>query len=324
MATSGSDDFNLTADSIVTEICDRLQLIPTGGTVPGEVYDSIVRTLNLMLKTWQTDGVYLNLTKELYLFTTAEQQSYQMGNSSAEKIVSSYLDTTISADELSGQTTISVTSSSGMAASDVIGIELDDNTMHWTTISSVPGATSVIINAALPSDAASGNMVYTYDPADAVTNKPFEISSVRVRPEGSLDNEIKVYPKSRRVYFNIPNKAATGTPIQYYVDKQNSYIKLYIYPTVAYTKSVMALTCQLRIQDIDASTNDMDLPQEWLDTIILCGCVAVAPKFGKVQAISELVAGTTSIANQAMLNYKKLKNTMQEYTSIKIRPWIRR
>lgn len=324
MTTSNSRNFTLTAVDVVEEIAEKLQLIPTGGTVPGELYTSIVRSLNLMLKQWQTDGIYLNLTKELFMFTTEAQQSYQLGGGSTERVVSQYLDTTLSADEASGQTTLSVTDSSDMAALDVIGIVLDDGTMHWSTVASVPDSTSVTINAALPSDAASGNKVYTYDPDDAVTDKPFEISSLRVRQEGSLDSEVKVYPKSRRVYYNIPNKAATGTPIQYYVDKQNDYVNLFIYPTVADCKNVLSLSVELPIQDIDNSTDNFDLPQAWLNTIVLNGCVEVAPKYGKVQAISEMVSGSVSIAIQAQLAYKKLRSSMQEYTAIKVRPWIRR
>ena len=44
--------------------------------------------------------------------------------------------TTLDADEAASQTVLSVTSTSGFANSDNIGIELDDGTRQWTTISS--------------------------------------------------------------------------------------------------------------------------------------------------------------------------------------------
>lgn len=322
MPTSGSTNFNLTAEEIVTEICEQLCIIPIGGTVPGELYTSIIRTLNLMLKDWQMDGIFLNLEQQAYIFLNPDQQSYQLGGSGADKAVTDYNYTYISSDEASGQTTLSVTSSSDMAVNDVIGIQLDDGTLHWSTITNVPTSTTVTINNALTDDASANNIVYTYDPANVI-GRPIEVSDVQLHIFSS-GNDLKVYPIAKRKYNNIPNKSATGQPFQYFIDKQNSYTKLHIYPTSSSVDRILQVTIKRVIEDLDSSVDSVDMPQEWLKTIVSCGCIEVANKFNKAPQVSEGTAGSTSIAAIADKAYRKLKGSMQEYTSIKFRPRIRR
>jgi len=73
--------------------------------------------------------------------------------------VSDGTDTTLSGNEAAGQTTLSMTSIAGFADDDFVGIVLDDGTMHMTQINGVPGAGAIVIDVALPSAAASGNVV---------------------------------------------------------------------------------------------------------------------------------------------------------------------
>jgi hypothetical protein len=72
------------------------------------------------------------------------------------------VETTLSAAEASGQTVISVTSSTGMTAADVVGIKMDDDTIHWSTIASVDSGVQITIDDATDDTAASGNKVYAY------------------------------------------------------------------------------------------------------------------------------------------------------------------
>lgn len=72
------------------------------------------------------------------------------------------IETTIGADEATGQTTITVASSTGMTAAEKIAIILDIGTIHATTVSSVTNSTTIVIDDALTGKASSGNRVYTY------------------------------------------------------------------------------------------------------------------------------------------------------------------
>lgn len=319
MATSNSVNFNLTVEEIVSEIMEQLAIVPPGGTVRGEDYTSCVRTLNLMIKSWQMSGIYLWTESEGYLFLNPSQTNYDLGGSTPDRAVTDYVATTLSAAEASGQTTLSVTSSAGMAALDVVGIELEDGTMQWTTISSVPDSTSIIINAALTDDAESGASVYTYDPDDVIS-RPLDITSVRIRL--NQDNDVKIYPVPKKVYFNIPNKSAEGQPIQYYVDKRRDHSQIYFYPTPSTVDNVVHFSYRRVLEDLDSSVDDFDFPQEALLAIVYNGCVHIAPKYGKSQNISEVASGSPSIASLAGYYYKLLENNNQERASLTIRPWV--
>lgn len=68
--------------------------------------------------------------------------------------------TTLSGDEATGQTVISVSSTNRIAAGDSITIYLDNDQTHTSTVDSI-GSGTVTISTALPSPASSGNHVST-------------------------------------------------------------------------------------------------------------------------------------------------------------------
>lgn len=62
-----------------------------------------------------------------------------------------------------GATTLSVTSTARMSASDDIGVYLSDGDLHRNTIVSVDDATTLTLSSALPGSVASGAKVIDYD-----------------------------------------------------------------------------------------------------------------------------------------------------------------
>jgi hypothetical protein len=72
------------------------------------------------------------------------------------------LTTTTSAAASAGDTTLSLTSSSGMSAGHVLGIMLDTGSIHRATVNTVPNSTSVTLTAALPYSVSSGAVVTDY------------------------------------------------------------------------------------------------------------------------------------------------------------------
>ena len=59
MATSGSIDFSLTRDDIITEALEQLGVLGSGETANTDDVVSASRTLNMMTKAWQADGLTL-------------------------------------------------------------------------------------------------------------------------------------------------------------------------------------------------------------------------------------------------------------------------
>ncbi len=64
---------------------------------------------------------------------------------------------------------------------------------------------------------------------------------------------------SRDSYINIPNKATTGRPTQFFIDRQlTSVIK--VWPTPENSTDVLKFDVLTRIDDADAVTNTVDVP----------------------------------------------------------------
>ena len=94
---------------------------------------------------------------ELVLITNVT--FYKWSTSATEwQYVSNGTSTTLSGNEASGQTVLSVTSETGFAAGEHVGIILNDGTEHKTTVASTAAGT-ITVDDALPSDADSGNTV---------------------------------------------------------------------------------------------------------------------------------------------------------------------
>ncbi len=105
--------------------------------------------------TYQFERV--NGTSILTLITT--EAFYRWDATASEwQYVSNGTSTTLSGNEASGQTVLSMTSVAGFQVNEYVGITLDDGTQHQAQIDAVGGA-DITIDVALPSAAASGNAV---------------------------------------------------------------------------------------------------------------------------------------------------------------------
>ena len=138
MATSGSANITASRDNLITEALQILGVVEEGGTPSSNQLSDTARTLNYLVKSWQSDGLHLWLNEEIVIFPVKNQETITFGASGDRMCLSSELVTTkLNGDHSSGATSITVDSTTDMAASDVIGIVTDDDGIHWTTISSV-------------------------------------------------------------------------------------------------------------------------------------------------------------------------------------------
>lgn len=311
MATSGSVDYNRTAEQIIRDALELLGVIGTHENLEGNDYTTCLNTLNIMIKAWQSQGLHLWTEKEGVLFLNDSQVAYQLGGTGADEASSEIIATTLSGDEAAGQTTLSVTDTSSMAASDNIGIVLNSGTIFWTTISSLT-STTVTVASGLTTAASSGQPVYAYTSA---IGRPLHISQVRLIDSEGVETELR--PLSRLQYFRIPNKTQTGVPSQYYIDKQTSYTKMYIHPVSEDSTNRLRFSYKRIMEDIDSSTDDLDFPQEWIACLTYNLAVWVAPKYNLEEKCG---TGPTSIAVLASQSLKALKEWDQEQVPMYFRP----
>lgn len=101
----------------------------------------------------------------------------------------------------------------------------------------------------------------------ALSAKALRVLSVRRRVSG---NDVPLIELSREEYYDLPTKAATGTPNSFYYDPQRTTGTVYLWPTPDagfVANGSLRYTYRRVIEDIDAQGNDLDLPQEWFEAI---------------------------------------------------------
>src|SRR3990167_1844918 len=166
MATSVSVDFSVSRDTIITRAWQLLGVVEEGGTATANQITDGTSWLNLMVKNWQIDGLHLWSLEHIVLFPVKAQRKYSFGTSPSRMCKDQELiQTELNGSHASGATTLTVDSTTGMAISDKIGIQTTSSGITWTTISTIPSATSLTIAAGLDGIVADNNNVYTYTTA---------------------------------------------------------------------------------------------------------------------------------------------------------------
>tara|TARA_B100000214_G_scaffold353994_1_gene310488 strand:- start:1389 stop:2060 length:672 start_codon:yes stop_codon:yes gene_type:complete len=79
------------------------------------------------------------------------------------------------------------------------------------------------------------------------------------RTEGSVTTDLSMRRLSRSEYLNIPVKATTGRPSQFFLDKQNSPV-LKIWPAPENSTDILVFNKIVRMDDADTAINTMDMP----------------------------------------------------------------
>lgn len=303
---SGSTDFNMTRNAIVTDALVLLGAFEEGETPGAEAFTYGIRQLERMVKHWQGQGTHLWSRREATLFVTPSTASYELGPSSSAHAAedNDIARTTLSADEASGQTVISITSTTEglvtMVAGDKVAIVLDDDTFHWTTIVSVDSSTQITITVATTGAASSGNKVYAYTNDLA---RPLRIIDVRRRDETS-DQDTPIIVQSHEEYFRLPNKTNEGETniVYYHPEHRNARGTVYLWPIPNTVDRTMRMSCLLPLQDFDASGNNADLPTEWLDTIVWSLAKRLLPSYGAAgKASAAMITQGASAMLQEML-----------------------
>ncbi len=275
MATSNSYNFTQNRNEIISDALITLGVYRPGATIATNDYNFCSNWLNKIAKAWDRKGIHMWTKVEGTLFLRDGVNTYTLSASSTDKAGDDCIETTLSA--AGSGTSLTVTSTTGMTAADNIGVVLDDNTLHWTTIVSVDSSTALTITSALASAAASGNNVFTYT---RQCTFPIDISSARFRNSDGTDRP--VFLRSRDEFMNIPTKTAEGKINQVcYVTNNIDSGTMYVWPTPDSVSDRLRFSYSRRIQDFDTSTDNADIPVEWLECLTKALMAAVAPAYGK-------------------------------------------
>lgn len=311
MATSGSTNFSVAANTLVQNAFQIAGVYGVGRSLSAEDQSLAFSLLNMLIKTWSTKGLHLWSKERAYIFPVQYQSEYSLGSGAYACLKSDAVISTVSASEAAGQTSISVTSSAGMAASDVVGVVLDSGAVHYTTISSVTDSTTIVLNSALPSVASAANLVYTYT---TVLGKPLRMHSVR-RIEGSGSSETSLAMELRSVsdYDDITNKNSRGVSTLASYRPANTSGKFNVWPVLSSGKYYFEATIERALEDIDTSADDFDFPQEWLEPLTYQLALRLCLPFGRSERYTQLLPIASDL-------YEQLLDFDHEITDVQLVP----
>lgn len=264
-------------------------ILGVGETPTADDNSVVVEALNVMLKAMQGDGLRLFARKRLSLLPEKAKHKYTVGT---DHITYSYTKTAVKVASIAAATAIDVDSTTGMAASDYIGIELDDGTIHWTTVSSVTDSDTVVIASGLPSAAAIDNVVFFYR---TKADRPLRLIQAWVR--SATDNDAPITSVSQEEYYAISNKTSDGHISQMFYDPQLTGV-FYVWPETNDVTDTVEMIVQKPFDDMDSSTNTLDFPVEWTEAIKYGLAARVAAEFQVPQKRLEYLTIQAEIMKQ--------------------------
>lgn len=277
MATSGSWDFSLTASAVIQAAFEDLGLVIPGGTVASASQTMALRRLNMLAKQYQGrtqgwPGMPVHTRQRVTLFLAKGQQTYLVGPASTDaRATTRYGRTTIDAAEAIGQTIISVTATTDTTtepgvsitatAADIIGVEQNDGTIFWSTVSSISAGDTITISSGLGVAAGVGNYVWWF--TSRAQRFPY-IESAVLRNANYNDTPLDVFAEPALYDRGVADKYADGTPTAILVEplRLNTRVTLDTQPTDV--TDTIVLTVLYPAEDYDAVTDDIAFPQEAL------------------------------------------------------------
>lgn len=296
MAVSGSKDYSITRAQIIEGALRKIGTYDQGEAVGGDETAAAAFALNLMIKEWTGRGIDIWLRDEITVFLQPGTQSYSLGTANA---TTSYVETTLSQAESANATVIDVTSSTGMNASDNIGIKLDDDSIHWTTISTVDSATQVTIASGIASAAAAGKRVYAYT---TTAGRPTKIIHAYRRDVNGYDTQVSII--GEKEYRNQSNKSSEGPPVEIWYQPTLGTGTLYVWPVDGgATWDKLVLSAQYYPDDFDAAGDNPQLPVEWGNVLVWGLAAELASEYGLPEREQAKLWEIAEFKLNEMLNY---------------------
>jgi len=158
-------------------------------------------------------------------------------------------------------------------------LESSDDAVTWVWMADFPFATLQPANTWLSVDADNSRQVRYWRVRDTSGTLP----TLGELTFSNLPYEIPMAKMSNDDYASLPNKTfsvpAGSKSLQYWFDKQ-VVPRIWIWPAQQVSTDQVVVWSQRHIQDVGALTNTLDVPQRWLESIILllaCRCAVELP-----------------------------------------------
>lgn len=273
MAVSGSKDYAITRADLIEGALRKCGAYDQGEAVTGDETAAASTALNLMVKFLSAQGADIWLRDSVTLFLQPNTQSYALGTAHA---TTSFVESTLNTTEIAGSTVWGITSTTGMTAADNIGLKLDDNSIHWTTIVTVDNATQVTVTTGPASAAASGKNVYAYT---TKAGRPTKLVYAYRRDVNDYDTEVSLIGEEE--YQGQSNKASSGPPVEVWYQPTLTTGTLNVWPVDGgSTWDKLVLIAKYYPDDFDSASNNPEFPIEWGEPLTYGLADRLAPEYG--------------------------------------------
>lgn len=228
MALSGSRDWTLTRDNIITEMLRRLKKIGVDQTASAEQIADGSITLNIIFKAWQNKVTFFNSidwTQKTFTASTVITGTDNLNYTCIKGLTSSASDRPITG-------------------------------ANWSTYYKQTGTGGIAWVTATP-HTSIGDFDLDSDTIDI--RRPF------IRYAG-IDYPFTRVAEMKD-YLEITDKTVTGRPRLIAIDRQLTP-HLYLFPQPANTNYVLHYTRIRKLQDFDAAANNADLPDSALQALV--------------------------------------------------------
>lgn len=282
MATSGSVDYSLTRDNIIKAAYQKIGRVGEGGTPTSDQYTEGALLLNAIVKSWNAGELRMPLWAvrhgAIFPQSLTTPHSVLLGPNGGHASLE-IIHTTLTADSAASDTTLTVDSITNIAASDNIGVELDNGNIDWTTVSGSPSGSTVTLAAGVTTAASTGRHVYAYT---TKIDRPLRIIEAWTRDftdsANVIDTPMDIVTVSE--YNSLSAKATEGYPLKL------SYEPLLVdglaryWPGFSNGSKIIVFRYHRALEDFDATGDTPDFPQEWYLPLIYELACALAPNYG--------------------------------------------
>ena len=312
MATSGSINFIVTRDEIITEALEVMGVLGEGESPNADQLASLSRTLNMMIKNWQADGLNLFAVKRQFLFLEKGVREYDLSSTTTRHWADTFTQTTTSSEAAGGTNTVALTDATGVSDGDFIGLASGTD-VFWTTVNGAPVGSTVTLTDNLGFTIPVNSIVYFYT---IKAGRPMKIINGYNRIGGNVrGTDITLDQISRDEYQTLSVKDSVGVTTQIYYDPQIGSGLIFPWPTTEDETSFLTLYVQRTLEDFDLGTDNPDYPQEWYMPLAWNLAMHSCPKYSIPNNEYYI------IERQAVELYERAKDFDEElYTSLRFSP----
>lgn len=304
MTTSNSTNFTMTRDQIISSAMRKLGVLGFSQAPSADEVTEHTLALNMMVKSWQADGLNLWTKSTGRIFLQENKSTYNL-NSSTGDVASGVpvVETRLSSAVSASNTVIPVLSTVGIISGNLIVIEQSDGTILSTSVVSTTTSTITLTNA-LTASAISNARVSAFT---AMMDRPLEIRNMTYNNSSGIERHVEMINEDE--YRLITNKTQVGTVTQAYYDPQlgTGIIRIWMVPTDS--TGVLEVDYTRVINDFDASTDTPDLPVEWLQPIVFNLAMIIAPNYGKGDDVTQTIGPMAQSFYQNLLSWDNEKNS---------------